>query len=654
VCCDILTAVSTRDSERLQSWKEIAVFLGCDPRTAQRYERHRNLPVHRIPGGGRSQVFAFTSELQQWLLSNSPNAVDNPSPTLARPPDKLPTLPILLGVLALLAFLYSLLPSPVSLSSNPIRLTNTSGTKLPPLLTDSSYVYYQESNGNKLALKVIPVAGGTASLLPLELENPDAGVIAPNGRAMLLRSIQKNKDSDEPLYLQPLPPAAPTRLGVIRAYDSAWMPDGRNIIFSAGRSVYQALGDGSLVRKLFDVPGRAYWFRWSPDSRTLRFTVYDSQHAAYTIWETPSVDFRPFPVSFGLDKSAPQCCGTWSPGGDTYFFQAQVGGFFHVFGFNERWAVLRRSATQLTSGQSNYRSPVPLPSGDRLLVLNETQKAEVARYDPAAKRWTPLLEGIPAATAAFSPDGKTLAFTRLPDHSLWKCDLPACSSPVSLIPPPTRVSMPRWSPDGAYLSCMVRNLTGKWRAGTVIADGSGVFTPLPDPLAEADPVWSPTGDRIAFGATPNPDSGTEASIHLLNWKSLLVEAIPGSQGLHSPAWSPDGRRIAAIRADTREITLFDFVTARWTRPLPSIRAGYLNWSASGHRVFFLAGVLNKDQVVMAFDPHTGTVAPVAEFSGIRRPVFSFGDWLGLGPGDTPLALRDLSTEEILSWPINRD
>jgi dipeptidyl aminopeptidase/acylaminoacyl peptidase len=201
---------------------------------------------------------------------------------------------------------------------------------------------------------------------------------------------------------------------------------------------------------------------------------------------------------------------------------------------------------------------------------------------------------------------------------------------------------------------MVRNLTGKWRAGTVIADGSGVFTPLPDPLAEADPVWSPTGDRIAFGATPNPDSGTEASIHLLNWKSLLVEAIPGSQGLHSPAWSPDGRRIAAIRADTREITLFDFVTARWTRPLPSIRAGYLNWSASGHRVFFLAGVLNKDQVVMAFDPHTGTVAPVAEFSGIRRPVFSFGDWLGLGPGDTPLALRDLSTEEILSWPINRD
>ena len=362
----------------------------------------------------------------------------------------------------------------------------------------------------------------------------------------------------------------------------------------------------------------------------------------------------PSPVSFGLESTIPQCCGAWAPSGESYFFQAKIDGFFHIFAFDERRFALPRPAVQLTSGPANYRSPVPLPSGDRLLVLNQTQKAEVARYDPVAKRWVPLFEGIPAATVAFSPDGKTLAFTRLPDHSLWTCALPACSNPISLIPTSAPVSMPRWSPDGTHLSCMVRSPTGKWLAGTVVADASAAFTPLPGQFAEADPVWSPSGDRIAFGSTPTPDSGADASIRVYYRKSHRVETIPASHGLHSPAWSPDGRRLAAIRADTREISIFDFASAQWSRPLPSVRAGYLNWSASGHRLFFLASVLGKADVVLALDPNTRAAVQVADFSGFHRPVFSFGNWLGLGPGDTPLALRDLSTEDILSWPLQRD
>lgn len=644
--------MSETDNKRLQSWKEIAAFLGCEPRTAQRYEHDRGLPVHRIPGGGVPKIFAFTSELQAWLLSNSDNAIAAPVPLHLQ--KKLPIWPILLAIVASLALLFTLLPSSVQLSSNPVRLTNTSGSKLPPLMTDGVNVYYQESRDGKLALNVIPLAGGPARPLPLTLENPDPGVIAPNGASMLLRDIERNKDGDEPLYLQPLPPAAPVRLGAIRAYDSAWMPDGLHIIFSKGRAVYQARRDGSAVRKLFDVPGRAFCFRWSPDRRRLRFTVYDSQRAAYSIWQTPSVDFPPSPVSFGLESTIPQCCGAWAPSGGIYFFQARIDGFFHIFAFDERRFALPRPAVQLTSGPANYRSPVPLPSGDRLLVLNQTQKAEVARYDPVAKRWVPLFEGIPAATVAFSPDGKTIAFTRLPDHSLWTCALPACSNPISLIPPSAPVSMPRWSPDGTHLSCMVRSPTGKWLAGTVVADASAAFIPLPDQFAEADPVWSPSGDRIAFGSTPTPDSGADASIRVFYRTSHRVETIPASHGLHSPAWSPDGRRLAAIRADTREISIFDFASAQWSRPLPSVRAGYLNWSASGHRLFFLASVLGKADVVLALDPNTRAAIQVADFSGFHRPAFSFGNWLGLGPGDTPLALRDLSTEDILSWPLKRD
>ncbi|MCX6626395.1 MAG: hypothetical protein NTW28_02020 [Candidatus Solibacter sp.] len=51
---------------KLSSWKEIAAHLGVGLRTAQRWERDRGLPVHRIPGGPRGLVFALPEELDAW------------------------------------------------------------------------------------------------------------------------------------------------------------------------------------------------------------------------------------------------------------------------------------------------------------------------------------------------------------------------------------------------------------------------------------------------------------------------------------------------------------------------------------------------------------------------------------------------------------
>lgn len=51
----------------LASWKEIAVFLNRSERTVKRWERDRGLPVHRVPGGERGGVFAYSDELADWL-----------------------------------------------------------------------------------------------------------------------------------------------------------------------------------------------------------------------------------------------------------------------------------------------------------------------------------------------------------------------------------------------------------------------------------------------------------------------------------------------------------------------------------------------------------------------------------------------------------
>ena len=54
-------------NRRLDTWKEIGAFFGRDERTVKRWEITRGLPVHRVPGGGRANVYAITDELVEWL-----------------------------------------------------------------------------------------------------------------------------------------------------------------------------------------------------------------------------------------------------------------------------------------------------------------------------------------------------------------------------------------------------------------------------------------------------------------------------------------------------------------------------------------------------------------------------------------------------------
>ena len=62
--------MSQMSDDRLDSWKQIAAYLGRDSRTVRRWEEERGLPIHRVPGGGRPAVFAFRGEIQTWLRAS--------------------------------------------------------------------------------------------------------------------------------------------------------------------------------------------------------------------------------------------------------------------------------------------------------------------------------------------------------------------------------------------------------------------------------------------------------------------------------------------------------------------------------------------------------------------------------------------------------
>src|SRR6266851_1593494 len=52
--------------DRLDSWKEIASYLGRSVRTVQQWELTEELPVHRLQHSKYGSVYAFRSELDAW------------------------------------------------------------------------------------------------------------------------------------------------------------------------------------------------------------------------------------------------------------------------------------------------------------------------------------------------------------------------------------------------------------------------------------------------------------------------------------------------------------------------------------------------------------------------------------------------------------
>jgi hypothetical protein len=76
--------VSEPAPERLDSWKDIALYLRRDVSTVQRWEKREGMPVHRHQHDKAGSVYAYASELDAWLQSRR-GTLDARSGTEASP-----------------------------------------------------------------------------------------------------------------------------------------------------------------------------------------------------------------------------------------------------------------------------------------------------------------------------------------------------------------------------------------------------------------------------------------------------------------------------------------------------------------------------------------------------------------------------------------
>jgi pentatricopeptide repeat protein len=75
VTSDPRTSADTQ-GRRLESWKEVAAYLGRDITTVRRWEKREALPVHRIHHSRLGSVYAYTAELDAWRNDRAAGAAN--------------------------------------------------------------------------------------------------------------------------------------------------------------------------------------------------------------------------------------------------------------------------------------------------------------------------------------------------------------------------------------------------------------------------------------------------------------------------------------------------------------------------------------------------------------------------------------------------
>ena len=521
------------------------------------------------------------------------------------------------------------------------------------VFSDGSHLFIGERSGGHQFISQVAIGGTESSTFKAPFTSVSPQAISPDHTAILATTAET--DAEDALWSIPLPSGTPRRLAGLSGRNATWAPDGQHVLFVKGSSLFLATADGGQAHELISVSGTLFYPRFSPDGKRIRFSINDTGQNSASIWEITSDGSGLHALFPGWHNPAAECCGTWTADGRYYIFQVTQ---FRPANVANLWALAEPvgrferkpsdKPVQLTEGSTSFANAMPDPSGKKIWALGVHAAGEFVKWDAKSKEFVPLVAGVSGTDLDFSRDGQWVAYVAIPEGTLWRSRADG-SERLRLTSPGQQVALPRWSPDGKQIAYMSARNGEPWKILLLPSGGGTSWELLPDSRDQVDVNWSPDGKQIVFG---DVREAKNPGISILDLKSHQLSTIPGSAGLFSPRWSPDGRYIAALSTDNTSLMLYDFRTQKWVQLLNEAAGAvsYPTWSAHSTYLYFEDLVTGEDSF-RRVKVGRKQAESVFVLKGLDRYPGPFGLWSGRAPDGSEVFVRDRSTQEVYGLDI---
>jgi Tol biopolymer transport system component len=525
------------------------------------------------------------------------------------------------------------------------------GFRKTNLLGDESHLYVTELPAAHRVIAKVSLSNSDRSLIRSPFSNLQALDLSPDHTKLLVAPIHSGVSDDE-FWTLPVGTGAPERIGTLAGRDAAWSSDGHHLVFSKGSVLYLASATGTDAHELYTASGSIFGPHFSPDGKRIRFTVSDTAQNTTALWEVGQDGSKPHALLAKWQYASTACCGNWTPDGRYYIFQASQYLPNTSTVLTALWALPEAAegsgnapaVVRLTSGPMSFGN-ASLAGGDKKMwAIGVDPAGEVVKYERGSKKFVPVIPGVSATDLAYSADGKWVSYVAIPEGTLWRSRANG-SDRLQLTSAPEQAALPVWSPDGKQIAYVSLKAGQSWKLFLVPVSGGPPQEVLTESGSQIDANWSADGSRLMFGDF-NHDAGG-LSIRILDLKTRKLEKVPGSDGLFSPRWSPDGRYIAAISPDNTTLKRFDFQTQTWSNWLMESAGtvSYPVWSADSKYLYF-DDLVNGDESIRRVK--VGDSQPELAFvlGALDRYPGALGFWSGRAADGSWMFVRDRSTQEV--------
>lgn len=615
-------------SDRLDSWKEIASYINRSVRTVIRWEAQKGLPIHRIPGGERHSVFAYKKEIDLWMHNGGSTSAGELSIRTSLPPliepldvpsDPHPGPPavvleleprsqadtsarlwprLAVGIVASAALVAAILFTlrwlfPSGLQNDEQSVISDEGIPaFGPLLAAGGNLYLGVFRNGRVALAIMPETGGPVREIPTPFLEVQPVALAADGNSVLVL-VGDGMAREQPLWEISLRTGEQTRIGQFLCHAAALSPDGSMIAYAFGTSIYLAADHGSSTYPIHTFNGVPQVLRWSLDGRRLVALVRDSAEDS-VVWKLVLGKEE----HYFLDSLIPVTRNTrrydsMSPvidDQDELFLAETDAPVPTIFSLRHQWFPLKspyRAEAFVKKSHVGGELALDRQSSRLFYFKNALEQDELNRLDPKTGEILPFLPGISAHDVAFSRDRRSIAYVTDPKNpisTLWIAGSDGSAPRQINTDGMTALELPQWSPDGKVLAFMGRYPDRPWRIYLVAGAGSKPQEVSRGSDNQGAPTWSPDGKSLVYGRVLCQETKT-CAIVTIDVKTRDESVIPGSEGLTTARWSPNGSYIAALRPEKEQVVLLDRSNGEWRTLTDGVNGDDLAWSWDSRVVY---------------------------------------------------------------------